>query len=223
MSNRCRTASRLSDDRSQLEFGHPWHGGSPPRDRLPEELFLGAGAGRFHDPEHFPWSIAFLPAFRTEGRIYAKYILDHKPDAKVGVLMEDSIGLKEASAGLEQGLGERAKSIIVKRQSFELTDPTIASQIALLQDSGAETVVDFSPPKYAVQAIRKMSDIGWKPLRLLFSASASLATLSARRTRQVHRHRFRGVPQIPGRSAMERRSGDDGISCVDGQILPGRR
>lgn len=146
-------------------------------DRHIPQLFLGDGSARFADPEHFPWSMAFLPSFQTEGRVDAKYILDHKPEARIAVLGENSIGGREELAAIEEVLGERAKRMIVKRLTYEHTDPTIDSQIVLLQDSGADTFVQFSSPKFAVQAIRKIYDIGWKPLHILFFGSSSPAVL----------------------------------------------
>lgn len=146
-------------------------------DRRIPQLFIGDGLSRWNDPQHFPWTMAFLPSFQTEGRIDASYILEHKPDAKIGVLIWDS--LRDYLTGLEEGLGENAKHMIAKVVTYQMTDPTIDSQIVSLQDAGADTFFDCTPPKFAAQAIRKTYDLGWKPLHLLAIVAASIAWLKA--------------------------------------------
>ncbi len=144
-------------------------------DRHIPQLFLADGGSRWDDPRHFPWSMAWQPSFRTEAHIYAKYILEHKPDAKIAVLVTDLPGIKDYLKGLEEGLGERAKAMLVNVQTYQITDATIDSQIVLLHASGADTFFNFSVPKFAAQAIREISNIGWKPLHLLALISSSVS------------------------------------------------
>jgi branched-chain amino acid transport system substrate-binding protein len=143
-------------------------------DRGIPQLFLADGSARWDDPQHFHWKMAWQPSFRTEGRIDAAYILRTKPDAKIGVLVQDSLGGKDYVAGLEEGLGDRAKTMIVDKLTYQVTDSTIDSQIGLLQASGADTFFDISVPKFAAQAIRKLWDINWTPLHVLTFISTSV-------------------------------------------------
>ena len=143
-------------------------------DRGIPQLFLADGSSKWDDPQHFPWTMAWGPSFRTEGHIDAAYILQTKPDAKIAVLVQDSLFGKDYVAGLEEGLGDRAGTMIVKKLTYQVTDSTINSQIGLLQASGADTFFDISSPKFAAQAIRKLWDIDWKPLHMLAFVSSSV-------------------------------------------------
>lgn len=139
------------------------------------QLFVATGATKWGDPAHFPWTMGWQPTYQAEGQIFAKYILEHAPTAKVGVLYQDDDYGRDYLKGLKDGLGAKAGKLIVKEVSYETSDPTIESQIVSLQSSGADVFADFSIPKFAAQAIRKVADIGWKPLHLLNSVSASVS------------------------------------------------
>ena len=143
-------------------------------DRGIPQLFLADGSARWDDPQHFHWTMSWQPSYRTEGRIDAAYILQTKPNAKIGVLVQDSLGGKDYVSGLEEGLGDRAKTMIVDKLTYQVTNPTIDSQIGLLQASGADTFFDISVPKFAAQAIRKLWDIKWKPMHVLTLVSSSV-------------------------------------------------
>ena len=141
------------------------------------QLFCASGASEFGDPQHFPWTMGWRPNYRSEARVYAKYILKVRPDAKIGVLYQnDDLG-RDYLKGLHEGLGEKAASMIVSEVSYEVTDPTVDSQIVTLQGSGANTLLNFSTPKAAAQAIRKAYDLGWKPLHLLSNVGSSVASV----------------------------------------------
>jgi ABC-type branched-subunit amino acid transport system substrate-binding protein len=142
------------------------------------QLLAATGASRFTDPQNAPWTIGFNPNYQTEGRIYAKYILTNHPNAKIGVLYQnDDLG-RDYIAGLKAGLGAKAASMIVGEVSYELTDPTIDSQIVKLRSLGADLLYDASTPKFAAQAIKKVADLGWKPVHILdINASPVSATL----------------------------------------------
>ena len=140
-------------------------------------LFVATGATKWNDPQHFPWTMGFQPNYQTEGRIYAQYILKNLPDAKIGILYQNDDYGKDYRKGLHDGLGEAAKKLIVMEQTYEVTDPTIDSQIVNLKNSGANVFYNVTIPKFAVQAIKKSHDIGWKPTHFLNNVSSSLGTV----------------------------------------------
>ena len=140
-------------------------------------LFVATGATKWNDPQHFPWTMGFQPNYQTEGRIYAQYILKNLPDAKIGILYQNDDYGKDYRKGLHDGLGEAAKKLIVMEQTYEVTDPTIDSQIVNLKNSGANVFFNVTITKFAVQAIKKSHDIGWKPTHFLNNVSSSLGTV----------------------------------------------
>jgi branched-chain amino acid transport system substrate-binding protein len=140
-------------------------------------LFVATGATKWNDPQHFPWTMGWQPNYQTEGHIYAQYILKNIPDAKIGILYQNDDYGKDYRKGLLDGLGEAAKKMVVMEQTYEVTDPTIDSQIVNLKNSGANVFFNVTIPKFAVQAIKKAHDIGWKPTHFLNNVSSSLATV----------------------------------------------
>jgi len=140
------------------------------------QLFVATGATKWGDPQNFPWTMGWQPNYQSEGRIYAKYVLQHKPNAKIGVLYQNDDYGKDYLKGLKEGLGSKA-SLIVKEVSYEASDPTVDSQIITLQASGADTFFIFAIPKFAAQAIRKSYDIGWRPLTFVNNVSSSIASV----------------------------------------------
>jgi len=140
-------------------------------------IFVATGATKWNDPKNHAWTMGWQPNYQTEGRIYANYILKNVPDAKIGILYQNDDYGKDYRKGLHDGLGEAAaKKMIVMEQTYEVTDPTIDSQIVNLKTSGANIFFNVTIPKFAVQAIKKAHDIGWKPLHLLNNVSSSLGT-----------------------------------------------
>jgi len=140
-------------------------------------LFVATGATKWDDPKNFPWTMGFQPNYQTEGRVYAAYILKNIPDAKIGILYQNDDYGKDYVKGMEDGLGAAAAKLIVLKQSHEVTDPTIDSQIINLKNSGANVFFNVTIPKFAVQAIRKAHDIGWKPTHFLNNVSSSYAAV----------------------------------------------
>jgi branched-chain amino acid transport system substrate-binding protein len=142
------------------------------------QLFVATGAAMFGDPQHYPWTMGSVPSYQTEAHIFAKHILKTKPNAKIGVLYQnDDLG-KDYLVGLRGGLGVDHPAMIVKEVSYEVSEPTVGSQVVTLQGSGADTFLIAATPKFASQAIRKAFDIGWMPVRYMSSASGSItATL----------------------------------------------
>ncbi len=142
-------------------------------------LYIATGATKWGDPKNFPWTMGWQPTYQTEARIYARYILAHKPNAKVAILYQNDDYGKDYLKGFKDGLGDKAASIIVSEVSYEVTDPTVDSQIVTLKASGADTFFNITTPKFAAQAIRKAFDMGWKPLHFLNNVSSSVgATLA---------------------------------------------
>ncbi len=141
------------------------------------QLFLATGATKWGQPEAFPWTMGWQPNYQGEAKIYARYLLDHRPDAKIGVLYQNDDYGKDYLEGFKAGLGDQAASMIVAEESYEVTDPTVDSQIISLQNSGADAFFNITIPKFAAQAIRKAHDIGWKPLHLLNSVSNSVGSV----------------------------------------------
>ena len=141
------------------------------------QLFVATGATKWGNPKEFPWTIGWQPSYQSEGRIYAKWILDNHPNAKIGIVYQNDDAGKDYVKGLKDGLGTKV-SMIVKEVSYEPTDPTIDSQIVLLKASGADLFVNLTIPRFGAQAIRKIHEIGWKPVHILASVAASVgATL----------------------------------------------
>jgi branched-chain amino acid transport system substrate-binding protein len=137
------------------------------------QLFLVSGSTKWGDPKNFPWTMGWMPSYQAEGRIFAKYILDTKPEGKIGVLYQNDDFGKDVLKGLTDGLGAKANMIIAK-QSYELTDPTISSHIVGLKSSGVDVYVSITSPKFAAQSLRKVKELGWAPLQLLPSISSSV-------------------------------------------------
>ena len=139
-------------------------------------LFVATGATKWNDPQNFPWTMGYQPNYQTEGRVYAAYALSHVKDAKIAILYQNDDYGKDYLKGFEDGLGE-AKKLVVMKQTYEVTDPTIDSQIVNLKNSGANVFFNITTPKFAAQAIKKAHEIGWKPLHFLNNVSSSLGTV----------------------------------------------
>jgi branched-chain amino acid transport system substrate-binding protein len=131
------------------------------------QLFAATGASKFTDPKNFPWTLGFNPNYQTEGRIYGQYILKNHPDAKIGILYQnDDLG-RDYLTGLKAALGDKAAKMIVAEASYEVTDPTIDSQVLKIKDAGADLFFNASTPKQAAQAIKKIAELGWHPIQIV--------------------------------------------------------
>ena len=139
-------------------------------------LYVATGASKWGNPKQFPWTMGFQPDYHTEGAIYAKHILANVKDPKIAVLMQNDDYGKDYFGGFKEGLGKDADKI-VKQVTFEVTDPTVDSQVIQLKDSGANVFFNISTPKAAAQAIRKAADLGWKPVQYLNNVSASVGSV----------------------------------------------
>jgi branched-chain amino acid transport system substrate-binding protein len=141
------------------------------------QLFVATGATQFGNPKEYPWTMGWQPNYQSEGRIYAKYILDKHPNGKIGILYQNDDYGKDYVKGLKDGLGNKAASMIVSELPYEVADPTVDSQIVALKAKGADVFFNVATPKFAAQAIRKAAEIGWKPLHLLNSVSGSVGSV----------------------------------------------
>jgi branched-chain amino acid transport system substrate-binding protein len=141
------------------------------------QLFVATGADKWADPKDNPWTMGWQPSYRIEARIYARYLLKEKPDAKLCILYQNDDFGKDYIVGLKEGLGEKYDKMMVKEASYEVTDPTIDSQVVTLQASGCNALVTAATPKFAAQTIRKVYDIGWKPMHFMTNVSVSIAAV----------------------------------------------
>jgi branched-chain amino acid transport system substrate-binding protein len=141
------------------------------------QLFVVSGADKWADPQNFPWTIGWMPSFRIEAQIFARYIEKTKPGAKIGLLYQNDDFGRDYIRGLKEYFGDRYASMVVKEVSYEATDPTVDSQIVTLWGSGVDTLIVAATPKFASMAIRKVADVNWKPLFFLSGASTSVSNV----------------------------------------------
>ncbi len=140
-------------------------------------LFLATGASKWGKPKEFPWTMGWQPDYATEGAIYAKHILETVKDPKIGVLMQNDDYGKDYFNGFKQGLGKENEKLIVQFSTYEVTDPTVDSQMIQLKNSGANVFFNITTPKFAAQAIKKAAEIGWKPVHYLNNVSSSFGAV----------------------------------------------
>jgi len=141
------------------------------------QLFVATGATKWGDPKGNPWTMGWQPTYQAEGQIYAKYIMKNHPNAKIGILFQNDDYGKDYVKGLKDGLGDKAKTMIVSELPYEPADPTVDSQIVSLKGSGADVFFNVTTPKFAAQAIKKAAEIGWKPVHLLNNVSNSVGSV----------------------------------------------
>ncbi len=139
------------------------------------QLFVSTGATKWDDPTGHPWTIGWQPNYQSEGRVYATFIMKEKPNGKIGFLYQNDDFGKDYLKGLKDGLGDKAKSMVVVEASYETTDPTVDSQVVSMKAAGCDIFVNTAIPKFAAQAIRKAPEIEWKPLHILSSIGNSVA------------------------------------------------
>jgi len=137
-------------------------------------LFIASGAARWGNYQENPWTMGWQPTYDLESRTFAEHILATRAQAKIGILVQNDDFGKDNLEGFLKGLGDKAKTMVVSQQSYEITDPTIDSQMVALKNSGADTFINLTTPKFAAQAIRKAAEIGWKPVHYMSSVSGSI-------------------------------------------------
>ena len=139
------------------------------------QLFIATGATKFGDPKNFPWTMGWLPSYQSEARVYARYLMEHHPNGKVGILYQNDDYGKDYLKGMHDGLG--GKIPIVSEQAYEVTDPTVSSQVISLKGSGADIFFNVAGPKFAAQAITRAAELDWNPIHLLNSMSNSVGAV----------------------------------------------
>ncbi|MFT4097677.1 MAG: ABC transporter substrate-binding protein [Rhodoblastus sp.] len=146
-------------------------------DKKIPQLLVSSGATRFTDPKHFPWTMAYNPNYQSEGHIYAQLVLKQYPNAKIGILMQNDDFGKDYVKGFKDALGAKAASMIVSEATYEVSDPTVDSQMVKLKGSGADLFFNVSTPKFAAQSMKKAAELGWKPVHLLNINSTPVASV----------------------------------------------
>ncbi|MBR0894845.1 ABC transporter substrate-binding protein [Bradyrhizobium tropiciagri] len=141
------------------------------------QLFIQTGATKWNDPQNFPWTMGWQPSYQSEGRIYAKHILKERPNGRIAVLYQNDDYGKDYLKGLKDGLGDKAASMIVTEDAYEVAEPTIDTHIVKMKSMNADVFVDIATPKFAAQAIKKTAEIGWKPLHILNSVGSSIGAV----------------------------------------------
>jgi branched-chain amino acid transport system substrate-binding protein len=141
------------------------------------QLFVATGATKWGDPKNFPYTMGWQPNYQSEAKIYAAHLLETKPNGKVAILYQNDDYGKDYLKGFEDGLGARAASMIVSKVSYEVTDPTVDSQVVTMKASGADVFFNITTPKFAAQAIKKSAELGWKPLHYLNSVSSAVGSV----------------------------------------------
>lgn len=141
------------------------------------QLFVATGATKWGDPKNFPYTMGWQPNYQSEAKIYAAHLLETKPNGKVAILYQNDDYGKDYLKGFEDGLGDKAKTMVVSKLSYEVTDPTVDSQMVSLKASGADVFFNITTPKFAAQAIKKAGELGWKPQHYLNSVSSSVKSV----------------------------------------------
>jgi branched-chain amino acid transport system substrate-binding protein len=137
------------------------------------QLFVATGASKWNNPKEFPWTMGWQPSYQIEAQIYAKYLLKHKPDAKIGVLYQNDDFGKDYMKGLKDGLGPKA-SMITAEESYETTEPSIDGHVVKLKAAGVDVFISVTTPKFAAQAIKKLAELDWHPVHIVSNVSASV-------------------------------------------------
>jgi branched-chain amino acid transport system substrate-binding protein len=140
-------------------------------------IFLASGASKWGDFKSSPWTMGWYPTYRSEGQIYGAYIRENIKDAKIAILFQNDDYGKDFVAGFKAGLGEAADKLIVQELSYEVTEPTIDSQIITLKASGANVLFSASTAKAAAQAIKKAAELDWHPTHFLVQNANSISSV----------------------------------------------
>jgi len=138
------------------------------------QLFVATGATKWNDPKHFPWTMGWQPSYQSEARIYAAYLMKEKPNAKIAIFYQNDDFGKDYLKGTLDGLGDKAKSMVIAQESYEVSEPTIDSHIVKLKTTGADVLMIYTTPKFGAQTIKKTAEIEWKPLQIITNVSASV-------------------------------------------------
>lgn len=141
------------------------------------QVMISTGASKWNDPKNFPWTTAFYPLYDVEGAIYGRYIVKNTPNAKIAILSQNDDAGRDYVRGFKEGLGDKAKSMVVSEATYEVTDATVDSQMVKLKNSGADVFYLMATPKFGAQAIRKRHEMGWKAQVYVVSVSSSIGSV----------------------------------------------
>jgi len=140
------------------------------------QLFVATGATKWNDPKDFPWTMGWQPSYQSEARIYAKFLMKEKSDAKIAIMYQNDDFGKDYLKGLKDGLGAKS-SMIIAEESYETSEPTIDNHIVKLKATGANVFINISTPKFAAQAIKKIAEVDWKVMHIVSNVSASVGSV----------------------------------------------
>ena len=141
------------------------------------QLFVATGATKWNDPKNFPWTIGWQPSYQSEAHIYAKWLMKEKPDAKVAILYQNDDFGKDYLKGTKDGFGAKASSTIIMEESYEISEPSIDSHIVKIKAANPDVLLIYTTPKFGAQTIKKIAELGWKPLQILTNVSASVGSV----------------------------------------------
>ena len=188
------------------------------------QLFVATGATKWNDPKGNPWTMGWQPNYQAEGRIYAKYLMKNHPNGKIAILFQNDDYGKDYVKGLKDGLGDKAKTMIVSELPYEPADPTVDSQIVNLKASGADVFFNVTTPKFAAQAIKKAHEIGWKPVHLLNNVSNSVGSVLKPAGLEASKDVLStGYLKDPTDPTWDNDAGKKEWARLHGQVLSGRR
>jgi branched-chain amino acid transport system substrate-binding protein len=140
------------------------------------QLFVATGATKWNDPANFPWTIGWQPSYQSEAQIYAKWLMREKPDARIAVLYQNDDFGKDYLNGLKQGLGSKGSMIVVE-ESYEISEPTVDTHIVKIKSQNPDVLISFVTPKFAAQTIKKIAELGWKPLHIVTNVSVNVGSV----------------------------------------------
>ena len=187
-------------------------------------IFLGSGANKWGDFKNAPWVMGWQPSYRTEAQIYTRYALEQKPDCKIAILYQNDDFGKDYPAGVKDALGADFDKRVVKVVSYEVTDATINSQAVALQASGADVLITAATPKFAAQTIRKIADLGWKPMHFMTNVSISVGSVIAPAGKQNAIGMITAaLSEGPDGRDLEERRRHESMACIHGEIYAGCR
>ena len=141
------------------------------------QLFIASGASKWNDPKNYPWTMGWQPSYQDEARVYAKYIMKHKPDAKVAVLYQNDDFGKDYLKGTKDGFGAKGATSIIMEESYEISEPSIDSHIVKIKAANPDVLLIYTTPKFGAQTIKKTAELGWKPLQIITNVSASVGSV----------------------------------------------
>jgi ABC-type branched-subunit amino acid transport system substrate-binding protein len=141
------------------------------------QIFIGSGASKWADPKNFPWSMGWQPSYLSEARIYARYIQKNYPGKTVGILYQNDDFGKDYLTGFNEVFGKDKAKIVVAEVAFEVSSPTVDSQVVQIKSANPDIFVNVATPKFAAQAIKKIGEMKWSPVQFVTNVSVSVSAV----------------------------------------------